>query len=267
VLGHRSFTDRPGGGVSASTPPPVSRCRPPRAPPLPTTEVSSNRRDTLSLGVRAFFRRGLVSLLGLAMACGLDVIGAGGGSAPASVGPDAIDGVDAASTEPAPLPPPDEPTVEAGAPIGPAGPGDGGPATPGDSGPPRICPRTCSGGCTSDGHLCIVKVTDRSAGPGPITCPDDFDCWVECSGKEVCTQPITCPKNHDCTVFCTGDQACTSGAKITRGTATSLCIECIGENFNPGCDSVSCTGDCTRACDLRGCGNSCKNCRAAVSCL
>jgi hypothetical protein len=122
------------------------------------------------------------------------------------------------------------------------------------------CPGECNGGCS--GGTCTILVTTVTS--GSVNCPTGFACYVHCAGSQVCMGTINCAAGYACTVSCDGDEACTSNS-INQNGATSLCVACLANNGNPGCDSVSCTGTCSLSC-TGGCGASCGNCASVPTC-
>jgi hypothetical protein len=108
------------------------------------------------------------------------------------------------------------------------------------------CPAICNGGCAED--ECQILCTVDAPCRGPIQCPEDFACDVDCAGEDVCMGvQIACPNDYSCALTCEGDLACHdtqltcgfSECALECGAPTTAC-----EGTIVHCGPGACLGEC-----------------------
>ena len=203
----------------------------------------------------------------LLAACGLSIVGAGegseddGGPTASGEGGAVANGDGSSSAEVTTAPGSDGATSTADA----AADADAGIDADADADAPPTCPTTtCTGGCS--GRTCIIRPQGNGTGATtpPITCPADFDCWIDSQGFHNYWGPITCAPGRKCTIVCNGDQACKHNPVAQNG-AQAVCFVCAdGGCKDLYCENVTaCTGACSNACDD---GHACGACTPTAAC-
>jgi hypothetical protein len=115
-----------------------------------------------------------------------------------------------------------------------------------DPEPMTDCPAICNDGCAE--NECQIACRADQPCNGPIQCPMDFACDVDCSGDGVCTgATIACPSDFTCSLTCEGANAC-MGVEMTCGFS-ECSIECgAPENACDAttvhCGAGACLGEC-----------------------
>jgi hypothetical protein len=91
------------------------------------------------------------------------------------------------------------------------------------------CPAHCDACNTSvTPHTCIVT----STGGSNFTCPDGFQCLINCSGGNACGD-LTCAGGAQCVIACSGANSC---GDITCSAACACDVTCTGG----GCAAIAC---------------------------
>lgn len=141
----------------------------------------------------------------------------------------------------------------------------------GDAAP--LCPQTptppggdCGVPCDDcAGLVCAVDCAAAPGCSGTITCPEGFDCRVDCPDADSCIGvTINCPANYECQLTCGGDDACMN--LVLNCTDGPCVINCIGDpqscrDATVHCGDGECLGYCPNA-DAEIptflCGSSCE---------
>jgi hypothetical protein len=141
------------------------------------------------------------------------------------------------------------------------------------------CPSQCTSCRVQNGRReCIVDC--MVSGPlcnAPIVCPPGFHCDIRCSTESSCQKGITCGEQQDCTVNCTGRQSCINvncGSGECRVTCVgeqscrdndcgeSCACDVICQGLAPRCEAIQCTApQCIGGgTSLRGCSSEPQGC-------
>ncbi len=130
-------------------------------------------------------------------------------------------------------------------------------------------PAVCDG-ITPNG-ACYISCTTSTCGGGPIVCPIDIPCIVNCTGEFACEDTaIDCSLASSCDILCKGTDACDTGGITCGGTdcrvlcqGSAACeegvIECNANSCDIGCVGVDAcaAGVC---CQGVGCGDGSHSC-------
>ena len=109
----------------------------------------------------------------------------------------------------------------------------------------NICPSICTS-CDLGSHKCKIECNlNPSSCNGTVTCPDGFDCNIDCNTPNACRNGVDCTNAAACAITCVGTGSC-RGLQCGDGPCS---VFCTGSS---SCRGIACNGSC--ACDVE-CGS------------
>jgi hypothetical protein len=142
----------------------------------------------------------------------------------------------------------------------------------GDGGiPGGACPATCSS-CDGASRTCNIDcLLDSDVCARPITCPQGWNCMINCAADNSCRAGIDCRQAASCQVNCFADGSCRN-ATCGAGDCSFECDgtdSCSGIACGTGASQVACNGEnsCHDNNGGAGLGVDCSNaCSCNVQC-
>ena len=105
------------------------------------------------------------------------------------------------------------------------------------------------GACLAAGGACIGSTCTITVGTnlGPITCPANMPCDVECIVDGVCQAGIDCSAATTCLIDCVANNTCVSGA-LKGSTQTSVLCKGVNTCDNTTLSAPNSSGSCVAHC-------------------